>query len=78
VRSIAEARNAFDALATATDGEIPNPIASYGLVADDLHLYRAILSQRPVGLAHPQSPAARTLADVAHQLVEDLGAFADA
>ncbi|MEZ4216311.1 MAG: hypothetical protein R3E88_07525 [Myxococcota bacterium] len=78
VRSIAEARTAFDALASATDAAIPRPIASYGLVADDLHLYRAILSQRPVGLAHPQSPAARTLADVAALLVEDIGGAADA
>ncbi|MEE3329262.1 MAG: hypothetical protein VX246_00215 [Myxococcota bacterium] len=73
VRSIDEARDAFDALAVATDASLAKPIDSYGLVADDLHLYRAIVAGRPIGLAHPQSPAARALADAAKLLLEDLG-----
>ena len=71
VESIAEARNAFDALAQRTESETTRPLISYGLLVDDLHVYRAIAAQRPVGLAHPQSPAARALMDVARLLYED-------
>jgi MinD-like ATPase involved in chromosome partitioning or flagellar assembly len=46
-------------------------LLSYGLLVDDLHVYRAIVSGRPVGLEHPQSPAARALRDVARLLLED-------
>ena len=44
---------------------------SYGLLVDDLHVYRAIVSRRPIGLEHPQSRAARALRDVARLLLED-------
>lgn len=71
VESIAEARNAFDALAQRTDSETTRPLISYGLLVDDLHVYRAIAAQRPVGLAYSQSPAARALMDVARLLYED-------
>ena len=37
----------------------------------DLDVYRAIVAQRPIGLDHPQSPAARALRDVAGLLLED-------
>jgi hypothetical protein len=46
-------------------------LASYGLLVDDLHIYRAIVSRRPIGLEHPQSRAARALRDVARLLLED-------
>lgn len=71
VESIAEARDAFDALARRTQAESARPLISYGLLVDDLHVYRAIAAQRPIGLAHPQSPAARALMDVARLLYED-------
>ncbi|MEM9175724.1 MAG: hypothetical protein AAGC67_10855 [Myxococcota bacterium] len=71
VESIAEARDAYDALARRTEAESARPLISYGLLVDDLHVYRAIAAQRPVGLAHPQSPAARALMDVARLLYED-------
>lgn len=71
VESIAEARDAFDALARRTETESARPLISYGLLVDDLHVYRAIAAQRPIGLAHPQSPAARALMDVARLLYED-------
>lgn len=71
VESIAEARDAFDALARRTQADSARPLISYGLLVDDLHVYRAIAAQRPVGLAHPQSPAARALMDVARLLYED-------
>ena len=72
VRSMMEAQEAFDALDAATSAALAHPIQSYGLIADDLHLYRAIVASRPIGLAHPQSPAARALADVANLLLGDL------
>ncbi|MCR9097563.1 MAG: hypothetical protein NXI30_25375 [bacterium] len=71
VESIAEARAAFDVLARRTEAESGRPLISYGLLVDDLHVYRAIAAQRPIGLAHPQSPAARALMDVARLLYED-------
>lgn len=71
VETIAEARDAFDALARRTEAESARPLISYGLLVDDLHVYRAIAAQRPIGLAHPQSPAARALMDVARLLYED-------
>ena len=71
VESIAEAREAFDVLARRTEAESGRPLISYGLLVDDLHVYRAIAAQRPIGLAHPQSPAARALMDVARLLYED-------
>lgn len=77
VRSMIEAQEAFDALDAATAAALAHPIKSYGLIADDLHLYRAIVASRPIGLAHPQSPAARALADVAKLLLGDLRETAD-
>jgi hypothetical protein len=71
VASIGEARQAYDALARRTEAESARQLISYGLLVDDLHVYRAIAAQRPVGLAHPQSPAARALMDVARLLYED-------
>jgi len=71
VESIGEARDAYDALARRTEAESARTLISYGLLVDDLHVYRAIAAQRPVGLAHPQSPAARALMDVARLLYED-------
>jgi MinD-like ATPase involved in chromosome partitioning or flagellar assembly len=38
---------------------------------DDLHVYRSIVARRPIGLEHPQSPAARALHDVAGLLLDD-------
>lgn len=71
VRSIADARDAFDRLAAHVRLHLGARITSYGLLVDDLHVYRAIVAQRPIGLAHPQSPAAKSLADVARMLLDD-------
>jgi hypothetical protein len=73
VRSIAEAREAFDRLATALEREIGRTITSYGLLVDDLALYRSLVERRPVATGRHQSPAARALADVARLLAEDIG-----
>lgn len=71
VRRVAEARAAFEKLAHATEQDAGLTLLSYGLLVDDLHLYRAIVAQRPIGLAHPAAPATRALADVAQLLLED-------
>ncbi|MDH3213754.1 MAG: hypothetical protein OEM05_14835 [Myxococcales bacterium] len=72
-RRIGEAEQAFDLLAGVTARHLGRVLVSYGLLVDDLHVYRAIVSRRPVGLEHPQSRAARALRDVARLLLEDAG-----
>ncbi len=72
VRSVTEAEEAFLRLARASERHLGRPLASYGLLVDDLHVYRSIVSRRPIGLTHPHSPAARALRDVARLLVADL------
>jgi hypothetical protein len=76
VSSIAEARRAFDALVSALEPELRDRVVSYGLLLDDLDVYRAIVSRRPIGVIHPQSRAARALADVARLLLGDAGVAA--
>ncbi len=72
VGRVAEARAAFEELAVAVEAACDIELASYGLLIDDLHLHRAIVLQRPIGLAHPAAPATRALADVAQFLLADL------
>ncbi len=69
--TIAEARSAFEFLARMSEEELGLVLVSYGLLVDDLHVYRAIAAQRPIGMAHPQAPATRALMDVARLLYED-------
>jgi hypothetical protein len=71
VSAISEARTAFEHLSRITEEQLGLVLASYGLLVDDLHVYRAIAAQRPIGLAHPQAPATRALKDVARLLHED-------
>ncbi len=71
-QSRGEAENAFDHLARASRRNTGRDLRSYGLLVDDLEVYRAIVAQRPIGLAHPQSPAARALRDVAELLINDM------
>jgi hypothetical protein len=66
-----EAETAFERVARASRSDLGHDVRSYGLLVDDLHVYRAIVAQRPIGLAHPQSPAARALRDVAQLLLAD-------
>lgn len=74
VRSIEEAREAFLTLAARCERAGSRPLLSYGLLVDDLDFYRAIVERRPIGLARPQSRAARALGDVARLLWEDAAA----
>ena len=71
VSSIDEAHRAFDALVSALEPELRPGLVSYGLLLDDLDVYRAIVNRRPIGVIHPQSRAARALADVARLLLTD-------
>jgi hypothetical protein len=70
-RARGEAEAAFARLQHAARRHLQRELSSYGLLVDDLHVYRAIVAQRPVGLAHPQSPAAHALRDVAQLLLDD-------
>jgi hypothetical protein len=71
VRRVAEAEQAFRRVSDVAARRLDHPLESYGLLVDDLHVYRAIVSRRPIGLEHPQSRAARALRDVASLLLED-------
>ena len=73
VRSVEEARGAFDALVSALEPELRERLVSYGLLLDDLDVYRSIVNRRPIGVIRPQSRAARALADVARLLLSDAG-----
>jgi len=72
VRSIAEARAAFERLAHAAERHLLRSLVSYGLVADDLAVYRSIVARRAVSLSQPRSAAARSLGEVARLLLADL------
>jgi hypothetical protein len=71
VRRVRQAEIAFDQLADVARRYLAVSLASYGLLVDDLHVYRAIVARRPIGIEHPQSRAARALRDVAGLLLED-------
>ena len=71
-RSVTEAEEVFLRLARTSERHLDRSLTSYGLLVDDLHVYRSIVSRRPIGLTHPHSPAARTLRDVAKLLCDDL------
>ena len=70
-RRLADAEQAFARLTRSTERHLGRELASYGLLVDDLDVYRAIVARRPIGLAHPQSPAARALRDVARLVLDD-------
>lgn len=69
--SIDAARAAFSKVADVAHRHLGRSPVSYGLLVDDLHVYRAIVARRPIGLEHPQSPAARAMRDVARLLLTD-------
>lgn len=68
---IAQAEQAFHHVASVAARHLGCSLESYGLLVDDLHVYRAIVARRPIGIEHPQSRAARALRDVARLLLED-------
>ena len=70
-QQLQEAEEAFAKLNRTARAYLGCDLTSYGLLVDDLHVYRAIVAQRPIGQVHPQSPAARSLRDVAELVLED-------
>ena len=70
-RRVAEAERAFQRVAGASARHLQHDLVSYGLLVDDLHVYRAIVSRRPIGIEHPQSRAALALRDVARLVLDD-------
>ena len=70
-RRVHDAERAFQHLAAVASRHLGRTPISYGLLVDDLHVYRAIVARRPIGLEHPQAPAARALRDVARLVLED-------
>ena len=66
-----DAETAFSRLAEAAARHLGLSLTSYGRLVDDLHVYQAIVAQRPIGTVHPQSPAARSMGDVAQLLLAD-------
>lgn len=71
VTSVEEARESFLRLAAAVEADTDRPLHSYGLLLDDLDVWRAIVERRAIGVVRPQSRAARALRDVARLLRED-------
>jgi hypothetical protein len=71
VRRLRDAQQAYAHVAGVSARHLGRSPQSYGLLADDLHVYRAIAARRPIGLEHPQSRAARALGDVARMLWSD-------
>ena len=76
--SIAEARDCFDRLATAAGQRLGCTLVSYGLLVDDVHLSRSIVTGRPIALASAHATSARALADVAAMLLGDAHGAGDA
>ena len=71
VRSLGEARRAFERLAARVERELARTLISYGVLIDDVELSRSIVTRRPISLVHPASAAARALADVAALCLAD-------
>ena len=76
VGSVDEARDAFERLAGLARPALRARLWSYGVLLDDLDVYRGLVQRTAVGLARPQSRAARALADVARLLLDDARAGA--
>ena len=66
-----DAESAFSHLASTAMRRLGLSLSSYGRLVDDLHVYQAIVAQRPIGSVHPQSPAARSMGDVARMLLSE-------
>jgi len=66
-----QAESSYQRVALAFQKHLHRELLSYGLLADDLLVYRTIVAQKPIGLCHPQSIAARAMRDVANTLLED-------
>lgn len=72
VRSLVEARDCFEHLALGVERRLGCALSSYGVLVDDVHVSRSIVTGRPVGLSNPHTPSARAFADVARLLLGDV------
>jgi MinD-like ATPase involved in chromosome partitioning or flagellar assembly len=72
VRSVGEARRAFLRLAAVSERHLFRALVSYGLIVDDLQVYRSIVNRHAVGLTHPRAAASRAIGEVAQLLLGDL------
>lgn len=72
VERVETAARAFERIAGTAERHLGCTLSSYGLLVDELQIYRAIVERRPIGVAHPQSRAARSLRDVARLLLDDV------
>lgn len=72
VRSLVEARDCFEHLALGVERRLGCALTSYGVLVDDVHVSRSIVTGRPVGLTNPHTPSARAFADVARLLLGDV------
>jgi hypothetical protein len=72
VQQVETAARAFERLAGTAEQHLGCKLTSYGLLVDELQIYRAIVERKPIGVSHPQSRAARSLRDVARLLLDDL------
>jgi len=77
VQRVETAARAFERLAATAEHHLGCRLASYGLLVDELQIYRAIVERRPIGVAHPQSRAARSLRDVARLVLDDVTSVTD-
>lgn len=77
VRSIAEARDCFEHIALRAEERLGATLVSYGLLVDDVHLSRSIVTGRPIVLASAHATSARALTDVASMLLADAHGDAD-
>lgn len=77
VQRVEAAARAFERLAWTAERHLGCRLTSYGLLVDELQIYRAIVERRPIGVAHPQSRAARSLRDVARLVLDDVTSVAE-
>ncbi len=64
------AQEAFGQLALSVEQHLGRSVTNYGLLVEDLDIYRAIVAQRAIGLAHPESATALALRGVAKMVFE--------
>lgn len=68
------AREAGDLLAASSARNLGLELTRYGEVPDDLDIYRSITARCPIGVAHPHSPAAHALREVARKIHGEISA----
>lgn len=74
VADLEGARRAFGRLAAEVEARLGRGLASYGLLLDDLDVYRSVVEREPLIRSRPHGRAAAALRDVAGWLEADLGA----